>query len=71
MYRTRCSKSLVADQQPAEELDQLIAENVHGDSRETVMKIRNVHERSMTGPATVVSDLLDGLAGPNDRLWPG
>jgi hypothetical protein len=35
------------------------------------MRIHNVHERSMDGPATVVSDLLDGLAGPNDRLWPG
>ncbi len=39
--------------------------------RETVMKILNVHERSMDGPRTIVSELLDGLSGPNDRLWPG
>ena len=35
------------------------------------MKIRNIHERSFTGPPAVVSELLDGLSGPNDRLWPG
>ncbi len=35
------------------------------------MKILNIHERSMDGPAAVVSELLDGLSGPNDRLWPG
>jgi len=34
------------------------------------MKILNIHERSMVGPAPVVSELLDGLSGPNDRLWP-
>jgi hypothetical protein len=38
--------------------------------RATVMKILNVHERSMDGPRTIVSELLDGLSGPNDRLWP-
>ncbi len=35
------------------------------------MKILNIHERSMDGPAPAVSELLDGLSGPNDRLWPG
>jgi len=34
------------------------------------MKIRNVHERSMIGSAEVAAELLDGLSGPNDRLWP-
>jgi len=35
------------------------------------MKIHNIHERSMTCTSTVVSELLDGLSKPNDRLWPG
>ena len=35
-----------------------------------VMQILNVHERSMDGPRTIASELLDGLSGPNDRLWP-
>jgi hypothetical protein len=35
------------------------------------MKILNVHERMMDGPRTIVSELLDGLSGPDDLLWPG
>jgi hypothetical protein len=34
------------------------------------MKIHNIHERSMTCTSTVMSELLDGLSKPNDRLWP-
>lgn len=35
------------------------------------MRILNIHERRIDGPPAVVSELLDGLSGPNDRLWPG
>ena len=35
------------------------------------MRIRNVHERVMVGPREVAAGLVDGLSGPNDRLWPG
>lgn len=31
----------------------------------------NVHERELHAPAERVGALLDGLAGPGDRLWPG
>jgi hypothetical protein len=36
------------------------------------MAVRNVHERLLRGvPAEQVGALVDGLAGPDDRLWPG
>jgi len=35
------------------------------------MRIRNVHERTMSGSTEAVAGLLDSLSGPNDRLWPG
>lgn len=31
----------------------------------------NMHERVLAAPAEAVGQLLDGLAGPDDRLWPG
>lgn len=34
------------------------------------MTVRNVHERLLRAPANEVGALLDGLAGPSDRLWP-
>ncbi|HEX6674476.1 MAG TPA: SRPBCC family protein [Actinomycetes bacterium] len=34
------------------------------------MEIRNVHERILPATADQVGTLLDGLAGPGDRLWP-
>jgi hypothetical protein len=32
--------------------------------------VRNVHERRLRGRPEDVGELLDGLAGPDDRLWP-
>jgi hypothetical protein len=34
------------------------------------MKVRNVHERGMIGTMEVAGQLLDSLAGTDDRLWP-
>ena len=34
------------------------------------MKIHNVHERSIVGSMASAAELLDSLAGPNDKLWP-
>jgi hypothetical protein len=34
------------------------------------MQIRNVHERVLPATVDQVGALLDGLAGPEDRLWP-
>lgn len=34
------------------------------------MKILNVHERSFAAPPRAAGVLLDGLASPDDRLWP-
>lgn len=34
------------------------------------MPVRNVHARSFIRSATELGVLLDGLAGPGDRLWP-
>jgi hypothetical protein len=34
------------------------------------MRIHNVHERRLHGPVEPVGELVDGLAGPEDRLWP-
>lgn len=34
------------------------------------MRILNVHERHLAAPPAAVGVLLDGLAGPDDRLWP-
>jgi hypothetical protein len=36
----------------------------------TQMQIRNVHERVLPATVDQVGALLDGLAGPEDRLWP-
>jgi hypothetical protein len=35
------------------------------------MAVFNVHERLLPGKADEVGALLDALAGPDDRLWPG
>jgi hypothetical protein len=35
------------------------------------MHVRNVHQRLLPGPLERVGELIDGLAGPDDRLWPG
>lgn len=35
------------------------------------MAVFNVHERLLPVPEPEVAALLDGLAGPDDRLWPG
>ncbi len=34
------------------------------------MRIHNAHERALAGSAEQVGALLDGLSGPQDRLWP-
>lgn len=34
------------------------------------MIVRNVHARHLPVPAAAAGALLDGLAGPDDRLWP-
>jgi hypothetical protein len=34
------------------------------------MKVYNVHQRLIDAPAAGVGALLDGLASPDDRLWP-
>ncbi len=34
------------------------------------MNILNVHERTLTAPATKVGELLDRLASPGDQIWP-
>ncbi len=34
------------------------------------MKIENVHERVLPAGGTDAGSLIDGLAGPGDRLWP-
>jgi len=34
------------------------------------MKILNVHQRQINAPAQEVGQVLDSLAGPDDRLWP-
>jgi hypothetical protein len=34
------------------------------------MRIHNLHERLLAGSVEKVGALVDGLAGPNDRLWP-
>lgn len=34
------------------------------------MIVRNVHTRRLPVPARAAGPLLDGLAGPDDRLWP-
>lgn len=33
--------------------------------------VTNTHERVLAAPPAVVGQLLDSLAGSNDRLWPG
>jgi hypothetical protein len=35
------------------------------------MRVRNVHQRLLPGPLERVGALIDDLAGPGDRLWPG
>ncbi|MEV7025399.1 SRPBCC family protein [Kitasatospora sp. NPDC093558] len=35
------------------------------------MAVLNIHERTVPAPEETVGALLDGLAGPDDRLWPG
>jgi hypothetical protein len=35
------------------------------------MRILNIHERTIPGRTAALSELLDGLSGSNDRLWPG
>jgi hypothetical protein len=35
------------------------------------MRVHNVHQRLLPGPPERVGALIDGLAGPDDRLWPG
>ncbi|AXK36266.1 SRPBCC family protein [Streptomyces armeniacus] len=35
------------------------------------MAVYNVHERLLPVPAHEAGALIDGLAGPDDRLWPG
>jgi hypothetical protein len=35
-----------------------------------IMQVRNVHRRTL-GSTDVLAALIDGLAGPDDRLWPG
>lgn len=35
------------------------------------MRIVNVHERTFSVAAAALGELLQSLAGPNDRLWPG
>ncbi len=35
------------------------------------MKVRNVHERVLVAAPGRVGELIDGLAAPDDRLWPG
>lgn len=35
------------------------------------MAVLNIHERTIPAPESAVGALLDGLAGPDDRLWPG
>ncbi len=32
--------------------------------------IRNIHERTIQAPASVLAPLLDGLGRDGDRLWP-
>lgn len=32
--------------------------------------MRNTHARDLAAPATAVAPLLDGIGGPDDRLWP-
>lgn len=34
------------------------------------MKIYNVHERRLNASPEIVGALIDGLAGPDERLWP-
>jgi len=34
------------------------------------MEITNVHERTIDAPLEAAGPLVDGLAGPSDRLWP-
>ncbi len=34
------------------------------------MRIRNVHERALPDDGSTAESLIDGLAGPEDRLWP-
>ncbi len=34
------------------------------------MRIRNVHERALAASAREIGLLVDGLSGPEDRLWP-
>jgi hypothetical protein len=34
------------------------------------MKILSVHERRIDAPIEAVGALMDGLSGPDDRLWP-
>jgi hypothetical protein len=36
----------------------------------SVIPVRNVHERHFAAPADQVGLLIEGLASPNDRLWP-
>ncbi|MFF7989731.1 SRPBCC family protein [Kitasatospora xanthocidica] len=35
------------------------------------MAVLNIHERTVPAPAETVGALIDGLAGPDDLLWPG
>ncbi|MGW2375159.1 MULTISPECIES: SRPBCC family protein [Kitasatospora] len=35
------------------------------------MPVLNIHERTIPAPESTVAALLDGLSGPDDRLWPG
>ena len=35
------------------------------------MRVRNVHERALRASPASAGSLLDGLASPEDRMWPG
>ncbi|MFF2611446.1 SRPBCC family protein [Kitasatospora sp. NPDC058046] len=35
------------------------------------MAVLNIHERTVPAPAETVGALIDSLASPDDRLWPG
>ncbi|RPI72005.1 MAG: SRPBCC family protein [Desulfobacteraceae bacterium] len=34
------------------------------------MKVLNIHERVLNAPMALVGKLIDGLASPDDKLWP-
>ncbi|MFE6052168.1 SRPBCC family protein [Kitasatospora sp. NPDC056446] len=35
------------------------------------MAVLNIHERTIPAPAAAAGALIDGLAGPDDPIWPG